>query len=152
MKPKNLIQHPEGGRFCEVFRSKSVVSNNSNQNRSSLTHIYFSLNKGEVSKFHKVMSDEVWNLYEGDGLRLFIWDENLENAKIVELSAKNREYCHIIPAGMWQAAEPINDTILVGCSVAPGFDFEDFELINPNSLTAKKIIKSFPNLKRFVES
>lgn len=152
MKPKNLIQHPEGGRFCEVFRSKSVVSNNLNKNRSSLTHIYFSLNRGEVSKFHKVMSDEVWNLYEGGGLRLFIWDENSENIKIVELSAKNKEYCHIIPAGMWQAAEPINDAVLVGCSVAPGFDFEDFELINPNSLTAKNIIKSFPNLKKFVKS
>ena len=150
MKAENLIEHPEGGRFCEVFRSNSKVINNSHKNRSSLTHIYFSLRYGEVSKFHKVMSDEVWNLYEGSGLRLFIWDGKSKIIENVELSGKEKEYCHIIPAGLWQAAEPINDNILVGCSVAPGFEFDDFEIIDETSNEANFLLSLNPAYKRFI--
>ncbi len=71
MKPTNLIQHPEGGRFRQVFKSDVRVFTHNGQNRAALTHIYFSLNRGEVSRFHKVESDEVWNLYRGTGIRLY---------------------------------------------------------------------------------
>ena len=70
MQPIDLIDHPEGGRFREVFRSAARVTTGAGESRSALTHIYFELRRGEVSRFHRVRSDEVWNLYQGDGLRL----------------------------------------------------------------------------------
>ena len=74
MKPIDLIDHPEGGRFLEVFRSDTVVTRSDGSERSALTHIYFSLDQGEISRLHRVQADEVWNLYQGTGLRLYIWD------------------------------------------------------------------------------
>ncbi|MBL1214478.1 MAG: cupin domain-containing protein [Ignavibacteriae bacterium] len=150
MKPKNLTNHPEGGRFAEIFKSNCKVTTSDGKERTALTHIYFSLNPGEVSKFHKVASDEVWNLYEGTGLLLYIWDGRSDQMEIVELSKHEREYCHIVPAGMWQAAEPIHDTILAGCSVAPGFEFEDFELIDPAGEEASLLLKYFSDIKKFL--
>ena len=74
MKPIDLIEHPEGGRYREVFRSARTVFTGEGTARSALTHIYFSLNPKEVSRFHKVTSDEIWNLYQGEGIHLFLWD------------------------------------------------------------------------------
>lgn len=59
-------------------------------------------------------------------------------------------FCHVIPAGIWQAAEPISDVVLVGCSVAPGFDYEDFTLIDPQSEEAKQLIALAPEMIRFI--
>ena len=156
MQPTNLKEHPEGGRFQEVFRSPKTVIKSSNsalgeeKNRSAITHIYFSLKKGEVSRFHRVTSDEVWNLYKGTGIRLITWDGTDKLPEFVTLSAKENRYCHVIPAGMWQAAEPISDKVLVGCSVAPGFEFDDFELIDPASKEAKKICELDPEMSKFI--
>ena len=74
MRPIDLIEHPEGGRFREVFKSAKTVSTQDGTTRSALTHIYFSLKPGEVSRFHRVTSDEIWNLYQGAGLNLYTWD------------------------------------------------------------------------------
>ena len=126
MQPTELIEHPEGGRFKEVFRSSGVVTSANGQNRSALTHIYFELKAGEVSRFHKVQSDEVWNLYKGGGVYLYTWDGSDAPPTRYELSEAANTYCHVVPAGVWQAAEPINDAVLVGCSVGPGFEFDDF--------------------------
>jgi predicted cupin superfamily sugar epimerase len=133
MKPTDLIDHPEGGRFREVFRSARVVTTGEGDTRTALTHIYFSLRPGEVSRFHRVSSDEVWNLYRGPGLRLYTWDGAAVPPAPVTLSAAGQCFCHVVPAGTWQAAEPISDAVLVGCSVAPGFEFADFELMRPDS-------------------
>ncbi len=149
LKPIDLKDHPEGGRFLEVFRSDAVVTQANGKLRSALTHIYFSLNHGEVSRFHKVSSDEVWNLYQGEGLLLYSW-ESLSGLSCTELSARNNCYCSVIPAGIWQAAEPIGDEVLVGCSVGPGFEFEDFELIHTSSPVAKSIIGVDPALHKFI--
>ena len=121
MKPTELIAHPEGGRFREVFRSRSSVTTENGKIRSTLTHIYFSLDAGEKSCFHKVNSDEVWNLYRGEGVYLYLWDGSEHRPKRITLSARENRFCYVVPAGWWQAAEPIADTVLVGCSVAPGF-------------------------------
>lgn len=149
MKPIDLIEHPEGGRFLEVFRSAQTVATKDGNSRSALTHIYFSLNPGEVSRFHKVASDEVWSLYQGSGLNLYIWDETSTPPKSISLSADNNRFCHVVPAGTWQAAEPISEKVLVGCSVAPGFEFSDFTLINPDSEEAKLLISVAPEMVRF---
>jgi len=150
MKPIDLREHPEGGRFREVFRSAKRISTKDGTSRSALTHIYFSLNPGEVSRFHKVTSDEVWNLYQGSGLNLYTWDGTDSQLQCLTLSASNNCFCHVIPAGIWQAAEPLSDTVLVGCSVAPGFEFSDFTLIDPNSEEAKLLISVAPDLVKFI--
>jgi len=150
MKPVNLIEHPEGGRFCEVFRSAETVSTQDGTTRSALTHIYFSLKPGEVSRFHRVASDEIWNLYQGPGLNLYTWDGTSTKPECKTLSAGSNRFCHVIPAGTWQAAEPLSDTVLVGCSVAPGFEFSDFTLIDPKSENAKMLISIAPEMAGYI--
>ncbi len=132
MPVPDLTPHPEGGKFAEVFRSSQRVQTAGDRDRCALTHIYFSLQPGEVSRFHRVTSDEIWNLYRG-GVRLYVWGGMGSELESVELSDNSQNYCHVVPAGYWQAAFPLSDGVLVGCSVAPGFEFEDFELIDPHS-------------------
>jgi len=148
-QPVDLIDHPEGGRFREVFRSAKIVTTDDGKSRSALTHIYFSLDPGEVSRFHRVSSDEVWNLYRGKSLRLSLWDGTDNPPFDVVLSDETNVFCHVVPAGYWQAAEPLDDKVLVGCSVGPGFEFEDFELINPDSNSGSQLCEF--GLGRFVE-
>ena len=149
MKPIDFTEHPEGGRFSEVFRSAKTISTSQGNIRSALTHIYFSLNHDERSRFHKVSSDEVWNLYQGTGLRLYSWDGSNTPPECVTLSSSSNTFCHVIPAGIWQAAEPISGTVLVGCSVAPGFEFSDFTLIDPDSDDSKLLVSIAPELGKF---
>ena len=67
-----------------------------------------------------------------------------------ELSAAAETYCHVVPAGVWQAAAPMDGPVLVGCSVGPGFDFADFELIDPASETAARLQQGDPAMNRFI--
>ncbi len=150
MKPDDLVEHPEGGRFREVFRSAGTVITQGGTTRSALTHIYFSLERGEVSRFHRVASDEIWNLYRGEGIVLYTWDGTDEPPRRVTLAAGENRFCHVIPAGVWQAAEPLAGTVLVGCSVAPGFEFADFTLIDPFSVEAERLVASDPGMARFI--
>ena len=152
MKNTDFIEHPEGGRFLEVFRSDATITTSTGNSRSALTHIYFSLDQGEVSRFHTVKSDEIWNFYQGTGLRLYTWDGTDSKPTCTILSAETNNFCHIVPAGEWQAAEPIDGTVLVGCSVGPGFEFADFELIDPESETAKLLHSIDPSLSKLVET
>ena len=152
MKPVDLIAHPEGGRFREVFRSSQRVATPDGASRSALTHIYFSLKPGEVSRFHRVASDEVWNLYQGARLNLYLWDGTETPPECITLSAGENCFCHVVPAGTWQAAEPMADTVLVGCSVAPGFEFADFTLIDPDSEVASRLLSLAPEMVKYVES
>lgn len=146
MKFSDLKEHPEGGRYLEVFRSQKEVIVDQ-QIRTALTHIYFSLEPDEVSRFHRVSHDEVWNLYSGAGLYLFIWDGKSDLVEKIEISSKTMNFCHVVPADHWQAALPISDRVLVGCSVGPGFEFEDFDLIDQeNSNKLQKLDPSFVNL------
>lgn len=124
-----LTEHPEGGRFREIHRSETPLSLPDGRTRPALTHIYFHLAPGEVSAFHRVEQEEVWNLYRGTALRLWLADETAHTVTSLTLSAAESRFCHVIPPGIWQAAEPMEDEILVGCTVAPGFDFQDFSLL-----------------------
>jgi hypothetical protein len=146
MMPTGLQAHPEGGRFREVFRSAKTVLTQDGATRCAMTHIYFSLGPGEVSKFHKVLSDEIWNLYQGAGLNLYVWDGSAAPPRRITLSAAGNCFCHVVPAGMWQAAQSNDDTVLVGCSVAPGFEFSDFQLMAADSADAKRLIAASPEL------
>jgi len=151
MMCSGLIDHPEGGRYREVYRSGAVVHSPDGRRRAALTHIYFSLNPGEVSHFHRVASDEVWNLYRGTGLRLVLWDEGSDGLQSVELSDASGVYCHVVPANCWQAAIPLSDTVLVGCTVAPGFEFDDFELMRRTSPAAKRLLAEHPGSASLIQ-
>lgn len=129
-----LEAHPEGGYFREIYRSEQeLLSPVSNESRNSITHIYFLLKQGQYSRFHRVWHDEIWNFYEGAPLRLIEFDgEHIEEKRIGE----NGKYVSVVKGGVFQAAESIGEYTLVGCSVAPGFDFKDFSFIQeePNLL------------------
>jgi len=150
MKSIDLIEHPEGGRYLEIFRSLHTVSKHDGTTRSALTHIYFSLKPGEVSRFHMVASDEVWNLYQGKGIKLYTWDGAHSPPECTTLSSVTNCFCHVVPAGVWQAAEPVSDTVLMGCSVAPGFEFLDFKLMDKNSEEAKMIVSISPEMIKYI--
>ena len=150
MRPHDLAPHPEGGRFREVFRSAATVRDGS---RAACTHIYFHLAAGEVSRWHRVTGDEVWNLYRG-GVRLWTWDESGEPVS-TDLTAEGNRFCHVVPAGVWQAAEPLPTSrddggALVGCTVAPGFDFEDFRMLPEGEPTANRLAERRPDLARLL--
>jgi uncharacterized protein len=121
----NLAPHPEGGFFKEMYRSKqSVWSDAASADRAAVTHIYFLLTAGQVSRFHRVVHDEIWHIYQGDPLRLMQFDGLQLNQTLIGSGCT--DYTAIVPAGIWQAAATTGSHTLAGCTVAPGFDFTDF--------------------------
>lgn len=148
VKKLDLLPHPEGGYFRQVYCSEDVVcSPQHNLERPSMTHIYYLLLKGQVSRFHRVLHDEVWNHYAGAPLRLF----HLHQQQLTEqrLGADHFEFAGVVRAGHYQAAESMGDYTLVGCSVAPGFDFADFSFIEEPSMK-QWLEVSHPDMLRFV--
>lgn len=123
-----LEPHPEGGWYVETFRDERPAG----QVRS--TAIYFLLVDGDRSHWHRVHdAAEVWHHYAGDPLRLSISADGVvidERRLGVDLAAGERPQV-VVPAGHWQAAESLGEWTLVGCTVAPGFDFSKFELAPP---------------------
>lgn len=116
-----LEPHPEGGWYRQVYKSdEHVTRHRDGAERTALTTIYFLLVDGTESVWHRVQSDEVWHFYEGDALELRTPD------RVVRLDEDNR--VHVIRAGEWQAARPLGAYVLVGFTVGPGFEFEDFEM------------------------
>jgi predicted cupin superfamily sugar epimerase len=152
MKVPKLTPHPEGGRFAEVYRSKQSLKHPSGSLRSALTHIYFELGVGETSGFHKVTSDEVWNVYRGGGVHLYLWDPIQKQSDHVTLSSESDTYCYVVPAGIWQAAEPVRDSVLVGCSVAPGFDFEDFTMLKKEDPECQELLNAKPEWSPYIKA
>jgi predicted cupin superfamily sugar epimerase len=120
-----LKPHPEGGHFRETFRDTRVDANG----RPVSTAIYFLLARGERSHWHRIDAVEVWHFYAGSPLTLEIADG--DGRRVVTLGsdlAAGEVPQAIVPAQAWQAAESSGDWTLVGCTVAPGFDFAKFEL------------------------
>jgi uncharacterized protein len=149
MRAHDLLSHPEGGAFREIFRSPLLVNSADGRERSALTHIYFRLRAGEVSRFHRVASDEIWNRYQGS-LRLWLWDGNDSAPRAVILDEASAHFCEVVPAGCWQAAEPLSEEVLVGCSVAPGFDYADFELMHPTGAQSKRLLALRQDLQHLI--
>ena len=144
-----LVPHPEGGYYAVVYESEqSVKSAVVNKVRKAVTHIYFLLLKGQVSIFHKVAHDEIWNFYEGDPLKLIKYN----GLKVVEdiIGSGCSDYASIVVGGVYQAAESTGVYSLVGCSVAPGFEFEDFSFLRDDFETKIKLLKKFPGYRKFI--
>lgn len=119
-----LKPHPEGGYYRETFRDSHTIDG-----RAASTAILFLLKRGERSHWHRVDAVEIWHYYAGAALKLEIVDGSKE--EIIRLGAHIQagEVPQVtVPARAWQAAETTGDWTLVGCTVAPGFEFEGFEL------------------------
>jgi len=145
----NLIPHPEGGYYREVYRSEqTLLSPAAGKKRSALTHIYFLLAAGQISRFHKVVHDEVWNFYAGDALKLIRYN----GADVTEaiIGGMGGDFVAVVNGGIFQAAETTGAYSLVGCSVAPGFDFEDFSFLSDNPVLKLKLIENYPAYRRLV--
>jgi predicted cupin superfamily sugar epimerase len=124
----DLKPHPEGGHYRETFRDPQTATGS----RAPSTAIYFLLARGEKSHWHRVDAAEVWHYYAGSALTLRIADSNGERTIRLgcDLAAGELPQA-VVPAHAWQAAESSGDWTLVGCTVAPGFDFATFELAPP---------------------
>ncbi|MBL8993313.1 MAG: cupin domain-containing protein [Spirochaetia bacterium] len=137
-----LEPHPEGGFYREVWRSQiRVKPADARTDRSALTTIYFLLVKGQVSRWHRVSSDEVWHFYEGEGLELFVADPGFERIEKRLLGPLNATHSPVstVSAEYWQAAKARGAYALVGCSVGPGFDFSDFSFLRDKPELAEKV-------------
>lgn len=138
-----MQSHPEGGFFAETYRSNELIDQNSlpkrfSGDRNFSTGIYFLLESHHFSAFHRIQSDEMWHFYAGDALNVYYID-NEENMQIIKLGnnpEKGEVFQAVVPAGVWFGSKPAveNSYSLVGCTVAPGFDFADFEMPDRQTL------------------
>ncbi len=137
-----LLKHPEGGWFKEVYRSDEIISANEiherfASERNISTSIYFLLEKNEFSAFHKIKSDELWHFHAGSSLNLFMISPGGQlTIKKLGLDIENDESPQIVvPYGYYFAAKSNGEFTLSGCTVAPGFEFEDFDMPSRDNLT-----------------
>ncbi len=138
-----LLPHPEGGFYKEVYRSPTMISKaalpaNFSGDRSYCTSIYFLLTSENFSAFHRIKQDEIWHFYGGSSLSVHVIDaDGTYTEHNVGMNFDNGEQPQlVVPAGCWFASSvPKKDSYaFVGCTVAPGFDFDDFELADRNTL------------------
>lgn len=141
----NLQPHPEGGWFCQTYKSHEQVTAEAlpgrfNGNRAFSTAICFLLEQENFSAFHRIKSDECWHFYAGDPLLVYIIQQNGE-LEIISLGndpEKGQMFQYVVPANCWFASRPApgSEYCFVGCTVSPGFEFDDFELADGKSLSA----------------
>jgi len=149
-----LKPHPEGGYYKEIYRAGEMIlpeqlPKRYKSARNFSTSIYFLLEGNQVSNFHKLKSDEQWHFYDGSGIILYVIEEggNLNKVLLGRNINRGESLQTVIKHNSWFAAELSNKTsfALIGCTVAPGFDFNDFELGKRNDL-----IKSFPQFRELI--
>jgi len=145
IKKLQLKPHPEGGYFKEVYRSKGFINKRSlpsefSGKRNYSTSIYFMLTSDDFSAFHRINQDEIWHFYKGSPIKLHLISDKGEYSNVIIGNNLEREETlqYIVFAKYWFAAEVINknDYSLVGCTVSPGFDFNDFLLPKREQLVA----------------
>ena len=141
-----LKSHPEGGFYRETYRSagtiaKGCLPKNFQGDRSFSTAIYFLLQESDFSAFHRIKSDECWHFYEGVTLLIHVLQQNgsYSCARLGRNIQEGETFQYVVPAGAWFASEPAASSFfaLVGCTVAPGFDFADFEMAKKENLLAQ---------------
>ena len=120
-----LQPHPEGGHYRETFRDTQTIDGK----RAASTAIYFLLARGERSHWHRVDAVETWHWHAGAALHLDIHEDGTRSlVKLGPDLASGERPQGVVPKGAWQAAQSLGEWTLVGCTVAPGFQFEGFEL------------------------
>lgn len=127
IKALGLEPHPEGGHFFETFRDVNMGR------RDHSTAIYYLLHAGESSHWHRVDAAEVWHFYAGGPLALSIAEAaNAPTEHILGLDLISGQRPQVmVPKSAWQSARPLGDFTLVGCTVAPAFEFASFEMAPP---------------------
>lgn len=150
-----LTRHVEGGWFKETYRSPETIRPGGSSlflssARAISTSIYFLLQKGEYSAFHRIRSDEQWHFYTGDPLTIYeiLPEGTLREHHLGNDPGKGCVFQTTITAGNWFASKVAEggDFSLVGCTVAPGFDFTDFELGERSAL-----VRAFPAFRSLIE-
>ena len=141
----NLEPHPEGGWYKQTYKSKDQIAIGALPerfwgSRAFSTAIYFLLEKENFSAFHRIKSDECWHFYAGDPLLIYMIEQNGE-LKIISLGndfEDGQTFQYVVPANCWFASRPAtgSEYCFVGCTVSPGFEFEDLELADANELSA----------------
>lgn len=122
-----LIPHPEGGHYRETFRHRAAGGG-----RGAVTVIYYLLRRGERSAWHRIDATEVWHFYSGAPLELLVADEASRRAVVLGTDFRAGMTAHaVVPGGVWQSAQSLGDWTLVGCTVAPAFEYAGFELAPP---------------------
>lgn len=152
----NLLDHPEGGYYAETYRSiglipQKALTGDFGGDRAYATGIYFLLENHHFSAFHRIKSDEMWHFYQGEALDIFvIYPESgrLEVIKLGDNPDGGETFQAVVPANTWFASRPASGSnyALVGCTVSPGFDFEDFDMADRETLQA-----SFPQHAKLIE-
>jgi predicted cupin superfamily sugar epimerase len=152
----NLMPHPEGGYFTETYRAAEWIGQDAlparfGGPRAYSTGIYFLLEVPHFSAFHRIKSDEMWHFYTGDPLNIFIIHPHSGELEVVKLGSDPEAgaiFQTVVPAGAWFASRPAPGSTyaFVGCRVAPGFDFQDFEMAERDVL-----INEFPAHETLIE-
>ncbi|MFD2572431.1 cupin domain-containing protein [Spirosoma soli] len=158
VKTLNMQPHPEGGYFAEMYRSAEMIPAEAlpdrfTGDRSFGTAIYFLLESHHISALHRIQSDEVWHFYAGKPLDVFVIkpDATLSVIRLGNNLDRGEVFQAVVPAGCWFGSKPAEVTdgpafALVGCTVAPGFDFADFELADRTTL-----LPEFPQHQAVIE-
>lgn len=151
----DLKPHPEGGFYKETYRSTGLIGKESlpepySSARNYSTSIYFLLTKDTFSAFHKIHQDEFWHFYDGSPIDLHMISPEGKHTQItIGRDLKNGQVPQfVVPGGYWFASRVLNndDWALAGCTVAPGFDFDDFDLAERNQL-----IEMFPEHHKIIK-
>jgi predicted cupin superfamily sugar epimerase len=148
IKHFNLQPHPEGGWYRQTYKSREQISPDGlperfGGSRAFSTAIYFLLEQGNFSAFHRIKSDECWHFYAGDPLHIYIIQPGAE-LEIILLGSdfeNGQLFQYTVPANCWFASRPAPGSAFcfTGCTVSPGFEFDDFELAD-----ADELIKTYP--------
>lgn len=139
----NLQTHPEGGFFCETYRSAEVTGD-----RNLATSIYFLITGNNVSNFHRIRSDELWYFHEGDSLTVHSLIDGKHVERHLGIASGDEQPFQVVPKGEIFGScirDPQLGYSLVSCAVAPGFDFRDFELF-----TTAELLKDFPHAEAII--
>lgn len=146
VKKLEMLPHPEGGFYKETYRSEESIPG---MNRQLMTGIYFLLTSDNVSRFHRIKSDEIWFYHAGSPLLVHMLDENghTENPVGLDFEAGQQPQ-FLVPKNTIFGSSVLqeNSYSLVSCVVAPGFDFEDFELF-----TKEELLPLFPEHEAIIE-
>jgi predicted cupin superfamily sugar epimerase len=150
----HLTRHIEGGSFSEVYRSSltfpaNTLPGNTGGDRNACTHIYFLLEKQQFSALHRIRFDELWHFYAGDPLTVYEIDPsgNMHEHLLGIDPSKGQSHFCVIKGGSWFGSK-VNEGgeySLAGCTVAPGFDFADFELADKELL-----LQQYPEHSRII--
>lgn len=123
----SLQPHPEGGWYREFYRSSDTITG-ARGRRPCVTSIYYLLEQRQISRWHVVEADEIWHFYGGAPLDLYAYEA--QSKALTRHLLRQTAPAAAIPRGVWQAARSSGTYSLMGCSVAPGFEFADFSFVS----------------------